>query len=64
MLIRVSAAVLVAAGLLLVGIALAGGDLADSLDDLVTIVLALAAVAALVGWAHERRSAGDASGPR
>jgi diguanylate cyclase (GGDEF)-like protein len=45
-----------AAGLLVLGIALAGGDLADALDDLATILLALAVVAALAGWAHERRS--------
>ena len=57
MLIRVSAALLGAAGLLVLGIALGGGDLTDALDDLVTILLALAAVVALVGWAHERRSA-------
>src|SRR5918997_3344983 len=55
-LIRGAAAVLGAAGLLLLGIVLAGGDLADSLDDLVTILLALAVVLALAGWAHERRS--------
>jgi diguanylate cyclase (GGDEF)-like protein len=57
MLIRVSAALLGAAGLLVLGIALGGGNLTDALDDLVTILLALAAVVALVGWAHERRSA-------
>ncbi|MBA3263983.1 MAG: hypothetical protein H0T69_16245, partial [Thermoleophilaceae bacterium] len=55
-LIRVAAALLGAAGLLVLGIALAGGDLADALDDLVTILLAAAVVAALAGWARERRS--------
>lgn len=57
MLIRVSAALLGTAGLLVLGIALGGGDLTDALGDVVTILLALAAVVALVGWAHERRSA-------
>src|ERR687889_236234 len=55
-LIRGAGALLGAAGLLVLGIALAGGDLTDALDDLVTILLALAAVLALSGWAHERRS--------
>jgi diguanylate cyclase (GGDEF)-like protein len=55
-LIRVAAALVCAAGLLVLGIALGGGDLADALDDLVTILLALAVVAALAGWSHERRS--------
>jgi len=55
MLTRASAALLGAAGLLVLGIGLGGGDLTDALDDLVTVVLALAAVAALAGWAHERR---------
>ena len=55
-LIRGAGALLGAAGLLVLGIVLAGGDLADSLDDLVTVLLALAVVLALAGWAHERRS--------
>jgi diguanylate cyclase (GGDEF)-like protein len=55
-LIRLAAALVGAAGLLALGIALAGGDLTDALDDLVTILLAVAVVAALAGWAHERRS--------
>jgi len=49
-------ALLGAAALLVVVIALAGGDLADAPDDLVVILLAVAALAALAGWAHERRS--------
>jgi len=53
---RLAAALLGAAGLLMLGIALGGGDLTDALDDLVTILLAVAVVAALAGWAHERRS--------
>ena len=56
MLIRVATALLVAAGLLVLGIGLAGGDLTDALDDLVTILLAVALVAALAGWGHERRA--------
>ena len=56
MLIRVAAALLGTAGLLILGIALAGGDFTDALDDLVSILLAVAVVAALAGWAHERRS--------
>src|SRR5919112_411020 len=55
-LIRGAGALLGAAGLLVLGIALAGGDLTDALDDLGTVLLALAAVLALSGWAHERRS--------
>jgi len=54
-LIRVAAALVGAAGLLVLGITLAGGDLTDALDDLVTILLAGAVVAALAGWAQERR---------
>jgi uncharacterized membrane protein YhiD involved in acid resistance len=53
---RGAAALLGAAGLLILGIAVGGGDLTDALDDLVTILLALAVVLALAGWAHERRS--------
>jgi hypothetical protein len=45
-LIRVAAALVAAAGLLVLGIALAGGDLTNALDDLVTILLAVAGVAA------------------
>jgi diguanylate cyclase (GGDEF)-like protein len=56
MLIRVAAALLGTAGLLILGIALAGGDFTDALDDLVSILLAVAVVVALAGWAHERRS--------
>jgi diguanylate cyclase (GGDEF)-like protein len=56
-LIRVAAALVAAAALLVLGIALAGGDLTNALDDLVTILLAVAVVAALAGWTHERRSA-------
>ena len=56
MLVRVAAALLGTAGLLILGIALAGGDFTDALDDLVSILLAVAVVAALAGWAHERRS--------
>src|SRR5688572_25545291 len=55
-LIRVAAALVGAAALLMLGIALGGGDLTDALDDLLTILLALAVVAALAGWAHEQRS--------
>src|SRR4051794_32383247 len=56
-LIRVAVVLVAAAGLLLLGILLGGGDLTDALDDLVTLLLALAVVAALAGWAHERRAA-------
>jgi diguanylate cyclase (GGDEF)-like protein len=55
-LIRAAAALLGTAGLLILGIALAGGDFTDALDDLVTLLLAVAVVAALAGWARERRS--------
>jgi diguanylate cyclase (GGDEF)-like protein len=55
-LIRVAAALLGTAGLLILGIALAGGDFTDAVDDLVSILLAVAVVAALAAWAHERRS--------
>jgi diguanylate cyclase (GGDEF)-like protein len=55
-LIRVAVALVAAASLLMLGITLAGGNLTDALDDLVTILLALGVVAALAGWAHERRA--------
>lgn len=55
-LIRVAVALVGAAGLLMLGFTLAGGNLTDALDDLVTILLAVGVVAALAGWAHERRS--------
>jgi diguanylate cyclase (GGDEF)-like protein len=38
------------------GIGLAGGGLTGALDDLVIILLAVAVVAALAGWGHERRA--------
>jgi diguanylate cyclase (GGDEF)-like protein len=55
-LIRVAVALVGAAGLLILGLSLAGGDLTDALDDLVTILLAVGVLAALAGWAHEQRS--------
>jgi diguanylate cyclase (GGDEF)-like protein len=55
-LIRVAAALLGAAGVLVLAIGMAGGDLTDAFDDLVTILLAAALVAALAGWGHERRA--------
>ena len=47
-LIRVAVALVAAASLLMLGITLAGGNLTDALDDLVTILLAVGVVGYVV----------------
>ncbi|HLM08599.1 MAG TPA: HD domain-containing phosphohydrolase [Thermoleophilaceae bacterium] len=56
-LIDVAAGAVVAAALLALGVLIGGGDLADAVDDLLIVLLTVAVVAALAGWARERRSA-------
>jgi len=44
--------------LFLIAVVIAGGDLADALDDLLPIGFAAAALLALAGWSRERRAHG------